>query len=179
MAVMNLKPLRSIDETDVIPFFAYSEVSGDMGQLVKISSGWKNGEDLSYVNIHQDVDSLSQRPVVNARVTPATSGNGVAQCLGVLLWNVREYNYLGVPMIYDRTRQAEAMAVASGEAVPVLTKGLILVSGFSGTPNAGSGAIVCDNGNGVWVVTSSLTSSVGKFLGPADADGFALFKLEL
>lgn len=179
MPVMNLKPLRNVNEHDVIPFFALDSVSGDMGQLVKIKTGWVNGVDLDYVNLFQNVDALSQRPVVHAKVEFGASGEGAAELLGMLLWNVREYNYLGVPMIYDRTRQTEAMAVASGEGVPIVTKGLFLVSGYTGTAGAGSGAIVDNAGNGVWVVTSSQTNSIGKFLGGADTDGFALFKLNL
>lgn len=176
---MNLKPLRNVNEHDVIPFFALDSVSGDMGQLVKVKTGWVNGVDLDYVNLFQNTDALSQRPVVHAKVTFGASGDDATTLLGILLWNVREFNYLGVPMIYDRTRQAEAMAVASGEGVPILTKGLVLVSGYTGTAGAGSGAVCDDGGNGVWKVTSSQTGSIGKFLGGADADGFALFKLNL
>ena len=180
MPIMNMKPLRVVNETDVIPFFSLDTASGDMGQAVKITgSGWVNGVDLGYVNLFQNSDALSQRPYVQAQVTFGTSGNGAAELLGILLWNVREYNYLGVPMIYDRTRQAEAMAVASGEGVPILTRGIVLISGYSGTAGAGSGALVANGGTGVWTVTSSQSNSFGKFLGAADADGFALFKLNL
>ena len=180
MPIMNMKPLRVVNEYDVIPFFSLDAVSGDMGQAVKIQgSGWVNGVDLGYVNLFQNTDALSQRPYVQAKVTFGTSGNGAAELLGILLWNVREYNYLGVPMIYDRTRQTEAMAVASGEGVPILTRGTVLISGFTGTPGPGSGAVVDAAGSGIWAVTSSQTNSMGKFLGCADADGFALFKLAL
>jgi hypothetical protein len=99
--------------------------------------------------------------------------------LGVALYDVRETNKYGELYItkpkYERMEQE---VVVSGEALPILTRGLIALKGFVGTPVAGSGINVCSNGSGV-VSTYTKGTSFGRFLSAADADGYALFKVEL
>ena len=69
--------------------------------------------------------------------------------------------------------------IISGQAVPVLTKGLVLVNDIVGTPGFGSGARPAANGNlQVTGWSASEASIIGKFLGPTGSDGYALFKLE-
>jgi len=77
----------------------------------------------------------------------------------------------------------------SGQAVPVLTKGIVLYSGnlTSGGANsvtAGS-TIYADNANGGALSTAATSDGsvaqpkVGTALGSVDADGFILLKLDL
>jgi hypothetical protein len=180
---INLKPLRSYNENDVIPLFAFDGSSGNIGQIVTINSGWRNDLDFEWKNIYTSVDAYSVRPVVKARVRAANSGEGKGTVLGILLKNIRDTNFDGKNMIYDKTRLEEANAVASGQGVPVLVRGLVLVSGTYITgagvaPN--TGVKVANGGAGDWVLTGPTdTLSIGKFLGATGADGFALFKLEL
>ena len=67
-------------------------------------------------------------------------------------------------------------AVVSGQAVPILTKGVVLYNGVGGTPAAGGVAYAAANG-----IISATNSGkvVGKFLGAKDADGNVLVKIEL
>ena len=179
---MNLKPYRDYDEHDVINgLFALDATSANKGALVKIkSSGWVNGTDFRDVPLTTQANVYSARRVLCSEISLTSSGDNATNILGVLLRDVRDENFLGVNYLYDPIRKAEAEAVLSGEAVPILTKGLILVKGFSGTAGPNSGAVAADAGTaGDWKVTSSMTNSIGKFLGAADADGYALFKLEL
>ena len=80
-------------------------------------------------------------------------------------------------MIYKPARAAELSAVASGQAVPVLTKGLVLykVAGVS------AGQLAFANGDGTISGAASAGGNtvVGSFLGGTDSDGFALLKLDL
>jgi hypothetical protein len=70
--------------------------------------------------------------------------------------------------------------VITGQAVPVLTRGVVLYSGIVGTPSFGSGAAISDLGDGsLKVVASNAANRVGKFLGPKNAAGHALLKVEL
>ena len=114
----------------------------------------------------------------------ATIGDDKRNILGVLLDNVRETDYLGRQLLYDETRAVEANAVVSGAAVRILTRGIIAVSGVSGTAALSKGAIAgigvagVDDG-GCQAVTTCSGGSIGKFLGDVDGNGFALFKLEL
>jgi hypothetical protein len=100
-----------------------------------------------------------------------------------MLNDVRITDDNGEYLIYKPARAAELSAVASGQAVPVLTKGLILykVAGisaghvaFSGPNGTITGAATVPGAN-----TPATRTVVGKFLGATDSDGFALLKLDL
>lgn len=175
---MNLKPLRNLSEYEVINFFALDAASGDKGSLVVIKGdGFVSTANLTW----QQNEGTPAHNVVNPRwsvpsqVALATSGASKTTVLGVMLYDVRDSSYLGRPSQWDRQRMAEKQAVASGEAVPVMVRGYILVSGYEGTAGANSGIVAADAGNGAWkVVAAGTANSIGKFLGKADADGYAL-----
>lgn len=184
-----LKPFRQYEEVDVINLFALDAASGDKGSLVTVKgSGFVNNQsdfDTTSLTTHGNV--VSWRMSVPYKIQLAASGATATTILGMMLYDVREVNFLGVPLIWDRVRKEEAQCVVSGEAVPVVTKGLFLVSGNWGTgagqagvPGVGSGAVASNSGDGSWKVVAAGTSgSIGRFLGAADADGFALFQLSL
>jgi hypothetical protein len=187
----NLKPFRQYDEYEVINGFFSANVSTlNKGTFVSIV-GTPSGN----TNVIQNANSPST-PLVGmgpaygngpARVTSyrsevkwkvqATPSGTVP--LGITLYDVRETNAYGEPFItkpkYERMEQEVAV---SGEAVPILTRGIVHLKGFVGTPVAGSGINLVVNGSGV-VGSYSKGSSYGRFLSAADADGYALFKLEL
>jgi hypothetical protein len=99
-----------------------------------------------------------------------------------MLYDVRETNAYGEKYIYrPRYERAENDIVVSGEAVPILTRGILKVNAIDGTPGPGSGAIPSTTNAGFLEVTSdpTLPDNVGKFLTTFDADDYALFKLEL
>lgn len=175
---MKLKPFRDYSEHDVVNLFALTTASGDAGQAVKVAVGWKNNDIHSFSNMNSQIPNVYMpRHSVNARVALTVSGD--AKPFGMLLYGIREKGYLDYPLIFDTVRKEEMQVVVSGEAVPIVRKGLFLVSGFAGTPNIGSGVSPSDSNAGEWKVTNgtAAANNFGEFLGPVDAQGFALVQV--
>ena len=176
-----IKPFRSYDEHDVVNLFAF-DGTANKGLLVKVSTGWsntdKNGGITQVANPHAASynGTVSQYHVLTPRVTEA--GAEDLAPVGILLNDVRLTDDNGEYLIYKPARAAELSAVASGQAVPVLTRGLVLykAAGIS------AGDVAFANGNGTISGDATVPGSetvVGKFLGATDSDGYALLKLEL
>jgi hypothetical protein len=178
---MNLKPFRQIDEYEVINLLAPSFISGDKGAAVTADgNGWVNGSDLEATSISAYANTYSARYANPAKFSLAASGTAANKVLGIMAFDVREENFLGVSLKYDPIRKKEAQVCLSGESCPVITRGLVLVSGYQGTAGFGSGAKVSNSGDGIWVVTNGTdTADFGRFLGAADTDGYALFEIQL
>ena len=180
-----LNPLRDVSQHDIIPFFSLAENSGDVGQFVTIQgSGFKSSDRLATQDLYTVANTVNWRWSVPHKVRLSTSGEGKGEILGILYTNVRETNYLGVPMIYDKTRSAEQNSVPSGQAVNVAVRGYFLVSGVAtgagNTIQPMSGAQANDSVNGDWkLVGRNDANSVGSFLGASDNNGYALFFLNL
>lgn len=119
--------------------------------------------------------AVSRRWSLIDTVRAATSTDVV---LGVTMNDVKDTNIYGENLFWDRNRKMANQIVLSGEAVPILTRGIIRTNNFVGTPVPGSGATVS---GGILVVAAYSNSiyNVGKWLKPADYDGYALFKVEL
>ena len=187
----NLKPFRQYDEHEVINgFFSANVASLNKGTFVSIVAGASGN-----TNVLQNANTpatplLGLGPVYGNGPSRVTSYRSevkwkVQACpsgtvpVGVALYDVRETNQYGELYItkpkYERIEQE---VVVSGEALPILTKGFVSLKGFIGTATPGSGINYCQNGSGV-VGVYSKGSSYGRFLSAADADGYALFKLEL
>lgn len=178
---MNIKPFRQYDENDVINLFSLAEASGDAGCLAELQA-W-NPSDSDGYDINNELSPFAgqaiPRYVNKAKVKLATSGNNNT-VIGALLWNVRENDALGRPLIYNAQRYLELQVVTSGQTIPLMTRGILTVSGFVGTPGVGSGIQVSDAGLGDWkVVHSSVTPSLGKFLSSTGADGYAIAWLNI
>lgn len=185
----NLKPFRQFSEYEVINgLYAATTATLNKGTVVTITTASGNTNVLtsgnSPVTPHLGVQgswgqapsyARSNRNEVKWKVA-AAGPTDVA--LGVTLRDVKETNRFGENYAYrPKWERDEQMIVISGEAVPILTRGLIMTNSFTGTAAVNSGATVS---GGLLVVSAySKTTSVGKFLTNADADGYALFKLEL
>ena len=176
----NLKPFRDYDEHDVVNLFAVNAVSANKGTVV-VADG--NGVDLkanlSLDNLSQYGNTLSAQFNVPWTVSAAPSGATKGQIVGLLLKDVRKVDENGESLMYNPRKAAEMDVIVSGQACPILTKGLVLVNGIVGNPNVGSGAAVADAGNGDLKVVSYANATVGKFLGPKNDEGYALLKVEL
>jgi len=176
MAIINrIKPFRDYSEHDVINLFAFDQASGDKGVVVKVSTGWTNEDNLGTAPVgNQYPNTVSNRWTVNARVT--TAGSGDSAPLGILLYDVREYDENGELLIFHPRKAAEMQAVLSGQAVPILRRGLILYSGALGQPGVGSGVYI--GGNGVLSATGQPNATkIGTFLGTGDSHGYVLTSL--
>ena len=98
--------------------------------------------------------------------------------LGITLYDVKETDENGEKLIYNPRKAAELQAVVSGQAVPVVTRGVFLYNGIGGTPAAGG--TVWTAADGALSATSGTNAvAAGKFLGVKDADDNVLIKLEL
>lgn len=186
---MKLKPFRDYSEHDVRNLFAFSGnfavaptfggVIAAPGDAVSVLVG-VNTQVLPFDIVNNLGSAIGNRvysPVyeTTAKVTWTASG---AKPYGILLYGVQEYDKYGVPLRYDPIRKAELQVVVSGETSPILRRGLVCVSGYSGVAGAGSGITVDTAGKGQWVVsTAAAANSFGTFIGNADTEGFALAEI--
>lgn len=189
----NLRPFRDYSEHEVLNFFAYSgaadssSVIATKGKAVKISAeGFTTGPTNSSAN--QPTDFLgdvgaafplsnSQRFGVRPKVTIANSGDVV----GLTLLDVRELDENGEKLIFNPRKAAEMNVVISGQAVPVLTRGVVLYSGSAITNATAGQYAVVSGAAGELANTSTLRTNevaVGKFLGNA-VSNTALLKIML
>ena len=197
----SLKPFRQHAETDVINLFTLQDDDGDIvasysdlkadgakmtkGILVSVTgNGWKNSDDpvgktgignpgASYDN------TVSFRYGATAAVEPYKAGE---EPIGITLFDVAEVDENGEKLIYNPRKAAEMQAVVSGQAVPVLTKGIILYSGLmSADPPAAGDPVYAHKTQGGQLSKSLQTNApqVGVALGALDADGFQLIKIDL
>lgn len=183
-----LRPARNHSEHEVIPFFSVDASSINKGTFVKATGNGVVFEDSNYswaggITSAGDVGAnypgvVSNRYRVTAQVTTAGTGDA-NQVLGALLYDVRETDENGDRLVNNPRKARELQCVVSGQANPILSRGHVLYY-VTGTPVAGAKAYI--DGNGEINVNATLTHnavSVGKFLGTANADGYALVKLEL
>lgn len=187
----NLKPFRDYDEHEVYNgFFSANVASLNKGTFVSVVAGGSGNTNV-FQNTNRPATPLlgmgpsyggapgrvtSYRSEVKWKVQACPSGTVP---LGVTLYDVRETNEYGESYLArPREERYEDEVVVSGEAVPILARGLISLKGFTGTAVPGSGINSCANGVGV-VGVYTKGSSYGRFLSAADNDGYALFKVEL
>ena len=186
----NLKPFRQYSENDVVNLFAYSGTAENgaagivatKGLAVKVAVGWTNDANSNPVELLGSVGAsynnvVSQRYGVKPKVVIAGSGDAV---LGVTLMDVRELDENGEKLVFNPRKAAEMGVVLSGQAVPILTKGLVTYSGGS---NVAVGYVAFVSGTaGDLAGAAELpgrTTKIGKWLSNNDANGTALLKIEL
>lgn len=154
-----LSPFRDYSEHDVINLFSYSGnqdangVIASKGTVVKVvGSGFMpvavnggtipvnsvDGLGASYAN------TVSQRWAVTSKVSAAASGENA---IGIILYDVRELDENGEKLVFNPRKAAEMNVVTSGQAVPVLTRGVITYSGAEilGSSSPGDGVYLSTN----------------------------------
>jgi hypothetical protein len=197
-----LRPFRDYSEHEVLNLFTYSGAAESSaviltrGAAVKLSAegfttGPSNTGTYKVIDFLGDVGgtsfpfSNSQRFGVRPKVTLATSGD----VLGLTLLDVRELDENGEKLIFNPRKAAEMNVVISGQAVPVLTRGVVLYSGTA-IANATAGQVAVVSGTLGELANISASAQlarttaanpevvVGKFLGNA-VQGTALLKIML
>ncbi len=167
---LRILPFRQYNENDVVNLYASATVNtktsdsgqGDAGIFVTVSAG-----DLTDGPVQYQTNSYlgktdypfvgaDQLPVVTAQVTPAGTGDTV---LGVTLAQTAQQDENGEKLIYYPQKQLELQAVHSGQAVPILTQGIVTLS-----PAAFDGDIPAPGTN---VLTISPGATAGKLTGHA------------
>ena len=179
-----LRPFRDYDEKDVINLFALEQGAGvpvTKGHFVTISGdGWKSSDELQMLG---DVgasfnNTVSQRYGVAAKVAIAGTGDNP---LGMMLYDCKETDENGEQLKFNPRKAAEMEVALSGQAVPVVTRGIFLYSGSvlkGQTATAGQKLYVYANG-GLTTGLAANQISVGRTLGTEDSDGVVLVKIEL
>jgi len=204
-----LRPFRDYDEKDVINFFSVSGYTGltqviTRGTLVKIVQGWQSTDEPvaflgSVANTYNNTQSL--RYGAYAQVAACGAGDSP---LGILLKDVRELDENGEQLKFNPVKAAEMDVVVSGQAVPIVTRGIFLYSGtiLTGQTPTGhtklyaaaggelttgvttglyqSGVFIVPTGGGLGYNISGVTSpSVGFCLGAKDSNGCVLIRLNV
>jgi len=184
-----LLPFRQIDENDVINLYAMDSSAATRGLIVKLdaTNTWDHANELETTSINNSyANTVSDRYSVKARVAACGSGDAP---LGMLMYDVAETDENGEKLIWHPRKAHEMQVSLSGQAVPVLTRGLVLVElgttykdDLDVTVDAGVKAYAGgDTDGGIFTSSTPGTSvQIGKFLGPKNAtDNKALLKLEL
>ena len=166
----DLRPFRDYNEHDVINLFALSEGAGvdvTKGHLVKINTtlkGWLNAS--GEANTHPDLLGAV-----------GTSG-GTA--LGMMLYDVKENDENGEKLIFNPRKAAEMEVALSGQAVPILTRGIVLYSGSQLiTDNPDPGVTLYSDNAGELTTTDGGGNAIGKTLGEKDSNGHVLVRISL
>jgi hypothetical protein len=177
-----LRPFRDYDEHDVINLFA---LSGDItsavtkGHMVRLRAGWLNSDELQRLGAvgSSYSNTVSERYGVNAKVNVAGSGDAL---LGMMLYDVRETDENGEKLIFNPRKAAENDWVLSGQAVPVLTRGIVLYSGTTlAADNPVYGATLYSDNNGELTTTNGGGTVVGVTLGGEDENNHVLVRINL
>lgn len=175
---MKLKPFRDYSEHDVINLFSLDTANGEAGLLVKVAgSGFINNRvhGIAHNMNPHTPNVFTPRWEVKPKVTRTTTGEAP---LGFTLYPVRE-DLFGFPNAYHRQLQNEAQAVVSGDAVPVIRKGLFLVGELPSGQVPAVGKVAVPGPTGSWAVANAGTAKAfGVFLGSPDADGYTLVAID-
>lgn len=205
-AYTRMAPVRDIDEHDVINFFS-KDVTGVAGELVKVvSNDLANTDGWSTTNPGADFDGVTNlRYEVKSKIKATEGGETKASVLGLTLFPTLEVDENGIPLKFDLRRQKELQCVLSGEAAPVVTKGLVQLykTAFStlgaAAPSVNWLGVVSTSGNGMIEMVNPANaahisaSGVGKYnynqvvgkvigvqgTGLGDFTPSVMFKLEL
>jgi hypothetical protein len=174
---MNLKPFRDINEHEVITLF--STVEGDVSkgtflQLVSFNPDNHNGFTTQIPSPSVPVGAFSANYEVFAKVQMAQNSSGV---LGLSLVDVVSKNP-NVWTVADQRRYFDK--IPSGQAVPILKRGLVELAGYSGVAYPGAKGYVIATGQ-IAVAAPALSGSqllnVGTFLSTSGADGYAVLQV--
>lgn len=175
---MNLKPLRSINENEVINYFSTQEGSvtkGTFVQIVSFDPDDHNGYGDSLADVPSSAYSSSYEIFAKVKKAAGTGGTNVATgVIGITLCDVVTGN-TNVWTVGDQLRYFDK--IPSGKAVPILKRGEVMLNGHSGTAIPGAKGVVMTNGQLV-VTGQNITPNVGTFLSTTGADGYALFQVD-
>lgn len=142
-----LLPFRDNDPHEEINLFALDGVgTGLAGTLVEmVSFNPDNTDEFSSIGVGFQPDGTqSVRYNVLNKMKPSTSGAPASKILGIQLYDVREYDENGNKLIFNPQKQEEMKVLLSGQAVPVLKRGLVTLrrDAFVGTPSPGFVGVV-------------------------------------
>jgi len=186
-----LLPFRQYNEHDVVNLFSLdtsaltltnlthaSNGAWDAGVIVKISNGDMTQEPVEYAGTAnlQAYLGKTDYPHVGSNGYPEVPlkvdvADGAADVpFGVALRQTIAFDENGEKFLYYKQKLLELQGVLPGEAVPVLTKGIITVAetGVVGAPTAGSKVYAGTGGNVGKFTTNAGNALVGTCIGTGD-----------
>jgi len=180
-----LHAFRQYDENDVINLFS-SESVMDAGTLVKLdtTSGktFVGDGEVDHVSLGSDTGNSYGNVVstsfdVKSRIVKAGATDAL---LGVTLMAIASTDENGEKLLYNPRKAAEMGVVIPGQAVPVMTRGIILYKDGASALTWAPGAVVYAGASGTGLLSATNTNSrVGIALGTGAAAGWVLLKVEL
>jgi hypothetical protein len=182
-----LHQFRQYDENEVINLFTYDGTAVDAGRLVKLDSsnpflgvGEEDHVDLStdagatYANV------VSTTFAVKSKVDLAGAGDTP---IGMTLMAMASTDENGEKLLYNPRKAAEMGVVIPGQAVPILTRGVILYKGshsaWTAATIAPGTALYCQANGELDISSSNAAVRVGQSLGSKDTNHWCMVKLEL
>ena len=139
---LRILPFRQYSDHDVVNLYSVldGEVNdattdsgqGDAGLFVKVASGNFDADPITYqTNAYLGDSSFpflgttEMYPEVNLKITGAVEGD---RPLGLTLYQTAKNDENGEKLLYHPQKQEEKQAMLPGQAVPVLTKGIVTLS---------------------------------------------------
>ena len=177
-----LAPYRNYNDHDVIQNFTFSgTLPVSKGTFVKVISGLMTDQNLVMLGSVGAAwaNTVSQKYGIQPTIGACTSSGDNA--LGMLLYDVKIVDENDEVLLYHPEKAAQMQVSLSGQPTPVVTRGIFLYSGASGTPVAGGKAYLANNGLIQYLAPDAVATAtrVGTFLGPKDSAGFAYIKINL
>lgn len=178
----NIKPFRHLSQFEIVNMFAHVSGEVNAGTFVVATVADPDSVAQSYGSFTNMAGTPSYaqsfRASVPWKVRTATSGE---LPLGMTLNDIREFDPVtGGRLALDYNKVQAMDIIVSGNSVPIATRGVVEINGFSGAPGPHSGAVIHPTVPGQLLVTDGTDENqVGKFLTSSGADGYALFKIEL
>jgi hypothetical protein len=175
---IRLLPFRQYAEEDVVNLFASTAANdkvsdsgdGDAGVFVKVSAGDFGADPVGYeTNSYLGKTDYpfigrNQYPVVPLKVEAATSGDA---CVGVTLLQTAQKDENDEKLLYYPQKKLETQSVLTGEAVPVLGKGIITLdkdSAIDGSVSPGDYLQLSANAGKVTGIADAAAWTIGQVL---------------
>lgn len=177
---IRILPFRQYAEEDVVNLFANSAANnkvtdsgdGDAGVFVQVSAGDLSLDPIQYENnsylgkTDYPFVGRDQYPVVPLKISAADTSNA---CLGMTLLQTAQYDENDEKLLYYPQKKLETQSVLTGEAVPVLTKGVVTLAASTNVNGAvATVGPLTDYAPGNWLLIDA--SNNGKVTGVAQDD---------
>lgn len=198
---IRLLPFRDYDEHDVVNLFKSagsladfidlsdaakrSTPQGDAGVFVAVSAGDLNDSTSSWdpIDVTSNPDSLlgkTDYPNVGRNVYPQaslsvspTAGTATESCIGITLRQTVARDELGENLLYNPVKKDELFGVYPGEAVPILSKGMISITEDALTGEGSVGQVLQTAADGQAAPVdrgSSTTQVIGTIIAKGNRD---------
>lgn len=176
---VDLKPFRAYNGNDVVNLFAHVSGDADKGSVVALDvADYDDYHEFQFGTSDFDSNFSSFDLATKWKVKDAKSTD---VAYGLLLNDVRTVDSNGNKLTQGvGLHELKARdLVPSGKTVPVLRRGIVTITGFSGNPSAGSAAVVDPNADGKILVAAATTTSgrIGTFLTDRGTDGYAVLEI--